>query len=135
MVNVVKKRGPLDAVCKLSDDKGRVKIRYKISIKSRPISFTEFIVTDSPFDSTKLVVSLKKGLKEMCIGEVRYNGKSLNNMEKGDVALDYSLDNQITVKEMNSSSSTGSSKVKLRSLDEGKTVCYTTVKKIISNLE
>ena len=135
MGNVVKKRVPLDAVCKLSSNKGRVKNRYKISIESRPISFTEFIVTDSPFDSTKLVVSLKKGLKEMCIGEVQYNGKSLNNMEKGDVALDYSLDNQITVKEMNSSSSTGSSKVKLRSLDEGKTVCYTTVKKITSNLE
>ena len=134
MVNVVKKRGPLDAVCKLSDDKGRVKNRYKISIKSRPISFTEFIVTDSPFDSSKLVVSLEKGLKGMCIGEVQYDGKSLKNMEKGALALDYSLDNRVTVKEMSSSPSSGSSKAKPRSLDEGKTVCYTTVKKIIINL-
>jgi len=133
--NVVKKRGPLDAVCKLSNIKGRVKNRYKISIESRPISFTEFIVTDSPFDSSKLVVSLEKGLKEMCIGEVQYDRKSLNNMEKGDVALDYSLDNRVTVKEMSSSPSSGSSKAKPRSLDEGKTVCYTTVKKIISNLK
>ena len=135
MKNVVKKRGPLDAVCKLSNIKGRVKNRYKISIESRPISFTEFIVTDSPFDSSKLVVSLEKGLKEMCIGEVQYDRKSLNNMEKGDVALDYSLDNRVTVKEMSSSPLSGSSKAKPRSLDEGKTVCYTTVKKIISNLK
>ena len=134
MKNVVKKRGPLDAVCKLSDDKGRVKNRYKISIESRPISFTEFIVTDSPFDSSKLVVSLEKGLKEMCIGEVQYDRKSLNNMEKGDVALDYSLDNRVTVKEMSSIPSSGSSKAKPRSLDEGKTVYYTTVKQIISNI-
>ena len=62
-----------------------MKNRYKISIESRPISFTEFIVTDHPFDSSKLVVSLEKGLKEMCIGEVQYDRKSLNNMEKGDV--------------------------------------------------
>ncbi|MCS5652772.1 MAG: hypothetical protein NZ825_09065, partial [Candidatus Marinimicrobia bacterium] len=71
-----------------------MKNRYKLSIESRPISFTEFIVTDHPFDSSKLVVDLKKGLTEMCIGEVQYDGKSLNNMEKGDVALDYSLDNR-----------------------------------------
>ena len=80
--------------------------RYKLSIESRPISFTEFIVTDHPFDSSKLVVDLKKGLTEMCIGEVQYDGKLLTNMEKGDVALDYSLDNRVTVKEMNSSLST-----------------------------
>jgi len=111
-----------------------VKNRYKLSIESRPISFTEFIVTDHPFDSSKLVVDLKKGLKEICIGEVQYDGKLLINMEKGDVALGYSLDNRVTVKEMSSSPSSGSSKAKPRSLDEGKTVCYTTVKKVISNL-
>ena len=111
-----------------------MKNRYKLSIESRPIAFTEFIVTDHPFDSSKLVVDLKKGLKEICIGEVQYDGKLLTNMEKGDVALDYSLDNRVTVKEMNSSLSTESSQEKPRSLDEGKTVCYTTVKQIISNI-
>ena len=112
-----------------------MKNRYKISIESRPTPFTEFFITERPFDSSKLVVSLEKGLKEMCIGEIQYDGKSLKNMEKGDVALGYSLDNRVTVKEMSSSPLSGSSKAKPRSLDEGKTVCYTTVKKIISNLK
>ncbi len=97
-----------------------MKNRYKISIESRPTSFTEFFITERPFDSSKLVVSLEKGLKEMCIGEVQYDGKSLKNMEKGDVALGYSLDNRVTVKEMSSSPSSDSSKAKPRSLDEGK---------------
>ena len=111
-----------------------MKIRYKLSIESRPISFTKFIVTDHPFDSSKLVVDLKKGLTEMCIGEVQYDGKLLTNMEKGDVALDHSLDNRVTVKEMNIILSTESSQAKPRSLDEGKTVYYTTVKQIINNI-
>jgi cell division protein YceG involved in septum cleavage len=53
-------------------------------------------------------------------------------MEKGDVVLEYSLDNRVTVKDMNSNLSSGSSKAKPRSLDEGETICYTTVKQIIN---
>mgnify|MGYP001158565620 FL=1 len=106
--------------------------RYKLSIESESTSFIGFFVTDHPFNTLKLNIELNKRSFGVCIGEVQYEGSLLTNMEKGDVVLEYSLDNRVIVKDMNSNLSSGSSKAKPRSLDEGVTVLYTTVKQIIN---